>query len=266
MKLLSELIREQKNEVDALNDIVLKINRETISANPKITGALLTGSVARGDARIGPWGVMIDLALVVEDKKDIDLDEIFGKDECPDIPFHCVMLKDNIGLQIEVIENADLFKIRSRPESVVFAKNEAAIICDKDGVLKKWKEECFIITGDQIKSRALNNYFRFRYLCGEYRLEKWSRREGWIQIIQNFNEAAECYCNFLYCINKMFIPRKDWLTYLTFELENKPEKHALYMERLYTSIPGRASVIEKADLMSEVQSWMENYCKNERWL
>jgi len=266
MKYFSKLIREQQNEVRELTDIARSITSEKLDAIPKIEGVLLTGSVARGDARIGPYGVMIDLALIVENKNDINLDDIFGKDEEPHIPYHCVTVKGNIGLQIEVVEKARLFKIREKPESAIFAMNESVIISDRESVLTKWKRECFIITDAQIKSRALNNYFRFCYLTGEYRLEKWMSREAFIQIAQIFNEAAECYCNFLYCINRMFIPRKDWLTYLTFELANKPEKHNFYMEQLYTSYPDANFIIQKSETMRDIQKWLERYCLDKNWL
>ena len=266
MKYFSELIREQQNEVLDLTNIARSITSEKLDAIPKIEGVLLTGSVARGDARVGPYGVMIDLALVVENKSDINLDEIFGKDEEPQIPYHCVTVEGNIGLQIEVIEKDRLFKIREKPESAIFAMNESIILSDRRSVLTKWKRECFIITDAQIKSRALNNYYRFCYLTGEYRIEKWMYREAYIQLAQIFNEAAECYCNFLYCINRMFVPRKDWLAYLTFELADKPEKHNFYMERLYSLCPEEKFIIEKNEVVQDIQKWLERYCRDKNWL
>ncbi len=64
----------------------------------QLVGALLTGSVARGDARISPWGLYIDVTLVLKDDGEIDLEKVFGKNEEPDIPKHCVNLFDKVGM------------------------------------------------------------------------------------------------------------------------------------------------------------------------
>jgi hypothetical protein len=40
--------------------------------NTKIIGSLLTGSVARGDARIGPFGIIIDMAMLAKFKRGKD--------------------------------------------------------------------------------------------------------------------------------------------------------------------------------------------------
>src|SRR5690606_20985152 len=178
-----------------------------------IIGTLLTGSVARKDARIAPLGIMIDLAIIVNSREDINLDVVFGKDEEPFIPYHCITIHEKIGLAIEVIEKSDLFTIRETTESNIYAKLESVILYDPQGILQNWKENSFTVSADEIKTRSLSNYFRFQYLTGEYRIEKWKHRKANIQIAQLFNEACECYCNFLYTINGSFIPRKDWLVY-----------------------------------------------------
>ncbi|OHD13245.1 MAG: hypothetical protein A2086_16905 [Spirochaetes bacterium GWD1_27_9] len=266
MKYFSDMINEQGNEIDFLKKIIHQITLEKIKPNKLIKGALLTGSVARGDARIGPYGIQIDLALVLNKKEDINLNELFGENISPKIPYHSVKIKDKIGLQIEVIEEKDLWSIREKPESVIFAKNEAIILDDKYDILSNWKKSHFIITSEDIKNRSLMHYFRYSYLTGDYRFEKWLYREALIQIEQNFHEASECYCYFLYCINRMFIPRKDWLVYLTYEMENKPERHSEYLDILYTSHLNHDSIIQKNIIIKEIKAWMDNYVKSMNWI
>jgi hypothetical protein len=266
MKHFPQLIIEQKTEVLELKKILQQILEEKIYCNTQIKGALLTGSVARGDARVEPYGIMIDLILIVKRKEDISLEKIFGKDEEPYIPYHCVSITDKVGLAIEIIEEKNLYEIRNQPESVIFSKNESIIIYDKESILIKWKNECFKISEEQVKSRALNSYFRFSYLTGEYRLEKWMYREALVQVEQNFHEASECYCNFLYCINGYFIPRKDWLTYLTYELNEKPENHNHFLQSLYTSSLDNESISRKNIIIQEIENWMKQYCKLKNWL
>jgi predicted nucleotidyltransferase len=267
VKTFTRMALEQADEVRELRGIARAVVDDKVRPNPKILGALLTGSVARGDARVGPHGLDIDLALLVERRGDLDLDTLFGPSVEPFIPFHCIKLRDKIGLAIELIEKDELWAIRDRKESDIFAKNEALILDDKTGVLAKWKSECFAITDEQVRARALQWFFRFGYLCGgDYRFEKWMHREAWTQLCQNFNEAGECYCSFLHCVNRRFIPRKDWLAYLTYELPLLPPKHEEYMAGLYTSSPDQAMVCGKQAACLEIPAWMEGLCKEKSWL
>ena len=68
------------------------------------------------------------------------------------------------------------------------------------------------------------------------------------------------------CINKMFIPRKDWLTYLTYEMPNKPQKHDFYIDTLYTSQINKDSFLQKYKITQEIKNWIEQYCKEKNWL
>ncbi|MBN1412939.1 MAG: hypothetical protein JW969_19010 [Spirochaetales bacterium] len=266
MKQFNKIINEQKEEIARFRVIVDEVIAEKVTPNAKILGALLTGSVARGDARVGPFGIFIDIAIILKNKSDIDMEQIFGKDEEPFIPYHCISVKNKTGIAMEVIEEDELWKIREQPEPVIFARNESIILNDKTGSLQKWKNECFVITEDQIKQRALNNYFRYDYLTGEYRLEKWEHREAWVQIAQNYNEANECYCNFLYCINGLFIPRKDWLAYLTYEMKIKPEEHESCMNKMYENRLDAGGINGKKETYNRIKNWMDLYCKNKKWL
>ncbi|HRX16068.1 MAG TPA: DUF4037 domain-containing protein [Spirochaetota bacterium] len=266
MKSFKKLLQEQSPEVKQLRDMAAEIVNEKIAHEQMILGTLLTGSVARGDARIGPLGVMIDLTIVTKTVNDVSLEEIFGADEEPFIPSHCVTLHDNIGLAVQTIEENELWKIRTKDEPSIFAMNESVVLNDKKGILKKWKEEYFEITPDQVKERALNHYFRYCYLTNDYRFEKWSYRKAWEQIAQNFNEANECYCNFLYCINDMFIPRKDWLAYLTYEMKIRPENHRQYMAEIYEMQLNDKLIKQKCKTYQAIERWMSSYIKGRSWL
>jgi hypothetical protein len=156
--------------------------------------------------------------------------------------------------------------IRRQPEPAIFAKNESVILFDRGGRLKKWKDKAFVISEKDKKERALSHFFRMEYLVGDYRYEKWSYRQAWLQLTQICNEACECYCNFLYCINGLFIPRKDWLTYLTHDLKHKHPKHNAIIEETYTSAPTEADVIRRVERLRTLRDWMKGYCEDKVWL
>jgi predicted nucleotidyltransferase len=266
MKTLKEVKRQQTAEAAKYKKIALAFTEENFKPQKKILGVLLTGSTARGDARKGPYGFMIDLTIVVKRFQDINLDEVLGEDCEPDIPYHCVQIPGGHFLEVELVTMETLNNIRRQPESAIFAKNESIIIFDKHGELKKWKDKAFIITEKDKKERALSHHFRMEYLLGDYRYEKWVYRQAWLQLAQICNEACECYCNFLYCINGFFIPRKDWLTYLTHDMKFKHPKHNNIIEEIYTAAPTEADVVRRVARLRELRDWMKGYCKEKKWL
>lgn len=234
-------------------------------SKPAIVGALLSGSAARGDARNGPFGFMIDLIVVVEDKEAVNLEEVFGPDKEPDIPYHCIAY-EGIGLQIELTTLEDLRSIRSRCEAEIFAKQEAVVLLDRTGLLQEWKRTAFVIMPEEMRDRALMSFYRLQYLTDSYHQEKWTNREAWIQLAQNANEACECYCCFLYCINGWFIPRKDWLVYFTYELKDKAEGHERLIEDAYRCDLTPGDVVRRYKSLAAMGRWMKDYCWKQKWV
>ena len=208
---------------------------------------------------------MIDLVVIVKDRTDIDLEKVFGPDREPHIPYHGISF-EGIGLQIELATIEELKSIRARNESEIFAKQEAIILLDKTGFLKEWKQTAFALTPEQKKGRALMHYFRYQYLTNSYHQEKWKNRDAWIQLAQNGNEACECYCSFLYCINGWFIPRKDWLVYFTYGLIKKPEDHERLVEAAYRSVLSKNDTTARYKNFQEIGIWMTEFCKNKGWI
>lgn len=230
-----------------------------------IVGTLLSGSTARGDARLGPYGFMIDFVVVVEYRADIDLTKIFGPNREPFVPYYCISF-EGVGLQIEVATVEDLRNIRTRAEAEVFAKQEAIVLLDRTGQLAHWKRTAFTITPEQRRDRALPYFFRFHYLTDAYHQEKWTNREAWIQLVQNGNEACECYCSFLYCVNGWFIPRKDWLVYLTYDLGDKAKDHDRLVEDAYRSNLTNEDCVRRYKSLEVLGEWMKQYCREQRWI
>jgi predicted nucleotidyltransferase len=259
------MVQQQKDAVADYRSLAYRAADSHLSALPGIVGVLLTGSAARGDARKGPYGLHIDLSVVVADKNDIDLTEIFGPSVEPYSPYHCVDIEGQI-FAIEVVTLKELIDIRTRWEPVIFAKQESVILFDRTGLLTKWKKEIFSISDEQMHMRAMQQYFRYDYLTNDYRTEKWKHREAWMQMAQNGNEAIECYCNFLYCINRWFIPRKDWLVYLTYELPEKAPEHEELMTRLYKVEVTRDAIVSRGDQLQSLGLWMRHYCERKGWL
>ena len=267
MKTFAEVVAEQAEEAGRLRRMAEEICEEKLKREPGILGVLLSGSVARGDARIGPFGVQIDVALVVERRPDLDLELLIGPDEEPGIPYHCVSLAEKVGLAVEVVELEELKAVRSRKESEIFARSESVVLFDRTGALGAWKAGAFVVTEEERRLRSLAWLGRYGYLeGGDYRFEKWMNRGVYTQVCQNFNEAAECYCAFLLCLNGRFVPRKDWLAYLTYDLPVLPPAHASYMDALYSSRLEEEALRAKHEILKEIHRWMEARARAKGWL
>jgi hypothetical protein len=265
MKSLGEMLTEQSDKVAEYRSVARKVTAEHLAPQQAVLGVLLTGSVARGDARKRPFGLYIDLEVVVNNRTDINLVEILGPSIEPYIPKHCVVV-DNAAIALEIVTMNELNNVRSFYESVIFAKQESMILFDRNGLLSKWKQETFTLSEDDIKNRALQQYFRFDYLTNEYRTEKWTHREAWVQMTQNGNEAVECYCNFIYCINGWFIPRKDWLVYFTYDLKTKVPNHNNLMNELYSVKTTEEGIKGRSLLFKKLYVWMRDYCAGKEWI
>jgi hypothetical protein len=265
MKTLEEIISEQTMEVDTYRKVAKRAVEHFCLREKAILGVLLAGSTARGDARKGPFGFMIDIIVVVNDRNIINLEQVFGPDVEPYLPYHCVSFEDT-GLQIELSTVRELGSIRQKDESEIFAKQEAIILLDRTGFLEEWKTTAFLISQADMKRRSLMNYFRFQYLTDLYHQEKWSHREAWIQLAQNGNEACEYYCSFLYCINGCFIPRKDWLVYLTYSLDKRPPEHQSWIDAAYSSVLSREAAESRYEVLRKIGDWMRTFCKETGWI
>jgi len=64
----------------------------------------------------------------------------------------------------------------------------------------------------------------------------------------------------------MFIPRKDWLVYLTYDQAVKPSNHDDLIPKIYTSNLDNASLTERQQSLLELSAWMTTYCKSLRWM
>lgn len=266
MILFSEFKRRQREEVRALRRLLDDVLPEGLYTSRELTGVILTGSVARGDARIGPFGVLIDLLLVLPPQGQVELNDLFGEDAEPDLPFHCVRLNERVGLQIQVATLPELRDAAQRADAAAFALSEAEVLVDPTGVLQELCSSLSRVPETELESAAMEAFFRFDYLVNDYRYEKWSHREAWTQIAQNMNEATECYCRFLYALNGSRTPRRDWLAYLTYELPVTPATHARIMERLYSSELSPESLRHKRAVYMELYAWMTSQCRTRGWL
>ena len=192
--------------------------------------------------------------------------ERFGPSvEPPNFPFHAIIWR-NVTLAIELTDVDSLRGTKSQLQSEIFAKQESLIMVDRTGELKKRKDTAFQRTDDEIKQRALTYHRWLDYVSNKYHYEKWAYRKSWIQLSHNLSVACECCCSFLFCRNGSFVPRRDWIVYLTYELPLKPNNYDQLIHSMYHSLANEKDIAHRADASRIANEWMITYCKTKDWM
>jgi hypothetical protein len=87
----SEIVKLRASDISLIrqraDSYVRGINTKELAA------ILLSGSVARGDFFPGKLGGMTDLTVFKKAGSLVAAEELFGKNEDPEIPYHCVNRK-----------------------------------------------------------------------------------------------------------------------------------------------------------------------------
>lgn len=261
MKTFSQIKTEQKEFCLDLYQKSLRLAQE-YKNKMNISAILLTGSVARGDARKGPYGLFIDLLFILENC-EINFKPVFGKDLEPDIPFFCGKV-DGVGYQIQTINKEDFLQL-PKPEDQSFAISESKSLMINDEKIELFIKEHFKTIKKPRKNIAMDSFHRFNYLTNSYRLEKWLYRRAFHQISENNHSALLCFTNFLYAINKSFIPRDDWKIYLLFELEITPDNLENIITALQTSVKTERDIEVVQVIIDSCNHWMQDQIHQLGW-
>jgi hypothetical protein len=224
---LSEMYKINKDNIDRLRFFTKKYLK-TIDKN-NIETILLSGSVARGDYFYDPLMGCIDLTVMIKDGVNITPEEIFGKDEIPDIPFHCVQWNGEY-FQIAFHEFIDKEKFVELPESKKSALLESKILYDPN---IKYKNELIKIkkTAKNEQKHLLDNTKNYiNYILGKNK--KWEKRGAYSSMHQNINLAVQLGIKCLFYKNNKYAPADDRQLYYTFELDKLPKNYEQLMNEL----------------------------------
>lgn len=252
MKSFRDMKDEQREFCAELESKAFKLV-QSFQRESNIGAVLLTGSVARGDARKGPYGVLVDLLLILN-HSSMDFEPVFGPDLEPEIPFYCGKV-DGVDYQIQSVQKSDFLKL-PKPEDQLYALCESKILLCNDDEIDTFIGENFKPFGMPRKDLAMQNFYRFHYLTNDYRLEKWLYREAFLQISENYHSSLICFAHFLYAINKSFIPRDDWKIYLLFDLALKPDNLEEIIESLQSGVRNHEDIKRVQDIIKNCENWM----------
>jgi hypothetical protein len=183
---------------------------------------LLSGSVARGDYWPGKYGAMVDLTVMTRPGAAVTAEALFGKNEDPDIPYHCVQ-RDGQWYSIAFhppIGPADFAKL---DEAKKFALLESRPLWEGSGA---WSRDLVTIgrlarvEQARLKADCLGYA---AYLLSDYKQNRWEQRDAWPQLHANLDTAIQGALRALYYHNGRYAPAEDRRLYYSHGLERLPE-------------------------------------------
>lgn len=167
-----EFIQEIKNKVSDFINSIDKSEIETI---------LLSGSLSRGDffPRIKDGGDidgMVDLIVMRKKGSSIKAEDVFGPDQEPQIPFHCVKV-NNLWYEILFTDFIDADTFTSYDEPKKFSVLESQILYDANGSYKNELEKNKGVCKRRFKEQP--EQFLGLHSLSSFRLQKRPLVQAW---------------------------------------------------------------------------------------
>lgn len=193
---------------------------------------LISGSVARGDSLPGKFGGMIDITTVKSLGSNKTAEEIFGKDEDPDIPYHCVRYLGQ-WFQILYSDHTLIDDFHNLSEARKFAILESKVVIDRSNQYSNFLQEMEQqLPAIFIKERE-KGLETINYLLSDYKVDRWKRREAYPQLHMNLNRAIEVAVKCLFYKNNQFAPAEDRRLYYSYTLESVDKNFPYLISTLY---------------------------------
>ncbi len=214
-------IQKMENVTSALIDSIPKSEIETI---------LLSGSVSRGDffprkKENGEDNGMVDLIVMRKKGSTVKPEEIFGPDQDPPIPYHCIKFQ---GVWFEILFtdfiDAEIFSKFEEPRK--YSILESQILYDPNDSYKNELEKINQFVKEDLENNLNGSLGYIHYLISDYKKDRWYRREAFIQMHENLNTAIRAGVRALFYINGFYSPAEDRAIYYSHSLKKLPENYA----------------------------------------
>ena len=225
----SEIVKLRASDISVIRkraDLFVKgIQKHELSA------IQMSGSVARGDFFPGKLGGMTDLTVFKKPGSSATAEELFGKNEDPDIPYHCV---NRIGnwYQIWFIEMPNVEGYQRLPEARKYALNESVLLWESDDSYSQANSVFNKIAAEETRAAFDARLNGISYLLSEYKVDRWQRRNEPGQLHFNLNAAIDIAIGCLYNLNGKYTPAPDRALYYSYELDKRPPSYEELLQKL----------------------------------
>ena len=225
---LSEMIERQKDYIKKMrnhaNNFIGSIDKNEIET------ILLSGSVSRGDYCPGKKGGMIDLIVMKKERSKITVEEIFGNDEHPYIPYHCIRWNGE-WFAILFTDFIECKRFKEFTEPRKFSVMESKILHDPNNKYKKELETIQKYVEEELKNKLKETLSYLKYIIGKE--ARWEIREAYPNMHNNLNIAIELGICCLYYFNGKYAPADDRKLYYTYQLEKLPKDYEQLLIKLF---------------------------------
>jgi hypothetical protein len=223
MKDKQDVIKKQKYFIE---DLKQRTNYFLNTVDKKeIETILLSGSVARGDYYPGKFDGMIDLTVMRKSESSVTAEQLFGKNEDPEIPYHCIKRND-VWFAINFSDFVDYKIFQTLNEARKYSLLESIALYDINEAYKKELETIAKIAVIEQKKELAAALGYIEYLLSEYKKDRWYRREAFIQMHENLNTAIKTGTKCLFYINGNYAPAEDRRLYYSYSLDKLPENYS----------------------------------------
>ena len=173
---------------------------------------------------------MIDLIVMQKEGSKKTVDEIFGPDQHPYIPYHCIRW-DGEWFAILFTDFIDCSKFTGFEEPRKFSVMESKIVYDPND---QYRNELKIIerhVKEELKNKLEGTLRYLKYII--WKEARWEIREAYPHMHNNLNIAIELGICCLYYCNGKYAPADDRKLYYTYELEKLPENYNELLVKLF---------------------------------
>ena len=229
MKNKEFIIEQQKDFIQSLKnktiDFINKIDKSEIET------ILLSGSVSRGDYFPGKFDGMVDLIVMKKNGSDITAEKLFGPNQEPEIPFHCIKV-DDIWYEILFTDFITLEGIKSYDEPKKFSVLESQILYDPNNSYKNELSRINQFVKQDLQNNLNGSLGYIHYLISDYKKDRWYRRDAFIQMHENLNTAIKAGVRCLFYINGFYSPAEDRDFYYSHSLPKLPDNYEKLFQKL----------------------------------
>ena len=228
MKRKEEIIEQQKDFIASLNNKAVEFINSIDKS--EIETILLSGSLSRGDffPRIKDGGDidgMVDLIVMRKKGSSIKAEDVFGPDQEPPIPFHCVKV-NNLWYEILFTDFIDADTFTKYDEPKKFSVLESQILYDPNDSYKNELKKINQFVKADLENNLNNSLGYIHYLVSDYKKDRWYRRDAFIQLHENLNTAIRAGIRALFYLNGVYSPAEDRAIYYSHSLPKIPENYA----------------------------------------
>lgn len=230
MKCLFEIKEKQRKFIDECN---FKTKRFLNSIDKGgLEAILISGSVARGDFSPGKYGGNIDLTVMKNKDSTISPEQIFGKDEEPYIPYHCVSHFGQ-GFQIAFHDILTIDNFHNLDEAKKYSILESKLYWERSSSFSVLRDQVEASLNKELKEKLSEVLGYINYLLSDYKKSRWRSRNAYVQLHSNLNLAIDLSIKGLYYLNRSFSPAEDRRLYYSYDLKRLPNRFNLVIEQLF---------------------------------